>query len=176
MKKHIVLAALGTDRPGVLRDLVKAVSDLGCGIADARMTVLGNELVLTLLATGTWNAVAKLESQVPAIGKRLELDLTARRTEPRTPRQDMLPYVVDVTALDQPGILFDLADFFASRDINVDELSSWTYVSTHTGAPMLSISMNVSIPSDLHVGRLRDDFTDFCDSLNLDATLEPARR
>lgn len=121
MKKHIVLAALGTDRPGVLRDLVKAVTDLGCAVADTRMTVLGNELVITLLATGTWNAVAKLESQAPAIAKRLELDITARRTEARTPRQDMLPYVVDVAALDQPGILYDIADFFASRDINIDE-------------------------------------------------------
>lgn len=176
MKKHIVISALGTDRPGVLRDLVKAVADLGCGIADTRMTVLGNEFALTLLATGTWNAVAKLESQAPAIAKRLELDITARRTEARTARQDMLPYVVDATALDQPGILYDLADFFASRDINIDELSSWTYAASHTGAPMVSISMNISIPADLHIGRLRDDFTDFCDSLNLDATLEPARR
>ncbi|BAU46874.1 glycine cleavage system protein R [Sulfurifustis variabilis] len=176
MKKHIVICALGTDRPGILRDLVKSIADLGCSVADSRVTVLGNEFVLTLLATGTWNAVAKLESQVPTIGKRLELDITARRTEARTPRQDMLPYVVDVAALDQPGILFDIADFFASRDINIDELSTWTYAANNTGAPMISISMNVSIPADLHIGRLRDDFTDFCDSLNLDATLEPARR
>lgn len=176
MKKHIVLAVLGTDRPGILRDLVKAVTDLGCAVADTRMTVLGNELVLTLLATGTWNAVAKLESQAPAIAKRLELDIAVRRTEARTSRQDMLPYVVDVAALDQPGILYDIAEFFASRDINIDELSTWTYAANNTGAPMVSISMTVSIPADLHIGRLRDDFTDFCDSLNLDATLEPARR
>jgi glycine cleavage system transcriptional repressor len=27
----------------------------------------------------------------------------------------------------------------------------------------------------VHIGRLRDEFTGFCDNLNLDATIEPSR-
>ena len=55
-------------------------------------------------------------------------------------------------------------------------MNSWSYNAIHTGAPMLSLSMNIGVPAAVHIGRLRDEFTDFCDSLNLDATLEPARR
>jgi len=175
MKKYLVISALGSDRPGLIRDLAKAVTGAGCNIADCRMTLLGGEFALLLLASGSWNAVAKLESQAAALGKKLDLAITTRRTEERAARE-MMPYVVDVAALDRPGILSEVADFFARRDISIEEMSSWSYAAASTGADMVSISLNISLPADLHIGRLRDEFTDFCDSLNLDATLEPARR
>lgn len=175
MKKFLVLSALGADRPGLIRDLSKAITDVGCTIADCRMTVLGNEFTLLLLASGNWNAVAKLESQAASLGKKHDLTIIARRTEERAPRE-MLPYVIDAATLDRPGILTEVADFFARRDINIDEMSCWSYAASTTGAEMLSLSLNISVPADLHVGRLRDEFTDFCDGLNVDATLEPARR
>lgn len=175
MKKFLVLSALGADRPGLIRDLAKAIADAGCNIADCRMTVLGNEFALLVLACGSWNAVAKLESQAASLGKKLDLMLIARRTEER-PSRDMIPYIVDAAALDRPGLLSEVADFFARRDVSIDEMSCWSYSAASTGADMLSLSFNISLPADLHIGRLRDEFTDFCDSLNLDATLEPARR
>lgn len=175
MKKYLLISALGSDRPGLVRDIAKAVADLGCSIADCRSTILGREFTLLLLASGNWSAVAKLESHASALAKRLDLTITTRRTEERAPR-DMLPYVVDLAALARPGVLSDVADFFTRREINIDEMSSWTYAATSTAAEMVAVSMNISIPADLHIGRLRDEFTDFCDGLNLDATLEPARR
>jgi glycine cleavage system transcriptional repressor len=175
MKKYLLLSAIGSDRPGLVRDIAKAVADVGCTIADCRSTVLGREFTMLLLAAGNWSAVAKLESHAAALAKRLDLAITTRRTEEREPR-DMLPYVVDVAALERPGILSEVADFFTRRDINIEELNSWTYAAAGTGAEMVSVSLNISVPADLHIGRLRDEFTDFCDSLNLDATLEPARR
>jgi glycine cleavage system transcriptional repressor len=175
MKKYLVMTALGADRPGLIRDFAKAVLDVGCAIADCRTTVLGGEFTLLLLASGNWNAVAKLESQAAAIGKKLDLTITTRRTEERAPR-DLMPYVVDVATMDRPGILSEIADFFARHEINIEEMSGWSYAATNTGAEMISLSLNISVPADMHIGRLRDEFTDFCDGLNLDATLEPARR
>ncbi len=175
MKKYLIISAVGSDRPGLIRDLAKAIADAGCSISDCRMTILGAEFTLLLLASGNWNAVAKLESQAASLGKKLDLAIVTRRTEERAPR-NMAPYVVDIAALDRPGILGEVAEFFAQRDISVDELSTWSYTAVNTGAEMISLSVNISVPADLHIGRLRDDFTDFCDGLNLDATLEPARR
>lgn len=175
MKKYLVMTALGRDRPGLIRDVAKAVVDVGCAIADCRMTVLGSEFALLLLVSGNWNEVAKLESHAAALGKKLDLAVTTRRTDERAPRE-MVPYVVDVTALDRPGVLSEVADFFTQHDINIEEMSAWTYAAGHTGAEMVALSLNISVPADVHIGRLRDEFTDFCDGLNLDATLEPARR
>jgi glycine cleavage system transcriptional repressor len=88
----------------------------------------------------------------------------------------MVPYIVDVVSMDHPGIVHQVANFFASREINIEEMSTWTYPAAHTGTPMFSMSMTISIPGDQHIGQLRDEFTRFCDELNLDATLEPSRQ
>ena len=175
MKKYFVISALGKDRPGIVNQMSKAILDCGCNIEDSRMTVLGGEFALILMVSGHWGAITRLERQVPVLEKKLELTILARHTEPRTAVQDTVPYTVDVVAMDHPGIVHDIADFFATRDINIEELSTWTYPAAHTGAPMFSLNMTVSLPSGVHIGRLRDEFTGFCDNLNLDATIEPTR-
>lgn len=175
MKKHLVISALGKDRPGIVNQLSRAVLDAGCNIEDSRMTVLGGEFALILLVTGAWNAIAKLESQAKALEKKLELTVVARHTEPRAVKLRMVPYVVDVVSMDHPGIVSEVAEFFSSRDINIEDLSTWTYAAAHTGTAMFSMNMTISIPADLNIGRLRDEFTRFCDELNLDATVEPSR-
>ena len=175
MNKHLVISALGKDRPGIVNELSKAILDCGGNVEDSRMTVLGGEFALILLVSGHWSAIAKLEHQLPVLEKKLELTLLSRHTEPRSVRANMVPYVVDVVAMDHSGIVHDIAEFFATRQINIEEMSTWTYPAAHTGTPMFSLNMTVSVPSNLNIGRLRQEFTEFCDVLNLDATLEPSR-
>jgi glycine cleavage system transcriptional repressor len=176
MKKLLVISAFGKDRPGIVNQLSRAILDAGCNVEDSRMTVLGGEFALILLVSGVWNAVAKLESQLKALEKKLELTLVAKATEPRAEKHNMVPYVVDVVAMDHPGIVHDIAEFFSTRDINIEDLSTWTYAAAHTGTPMFSLNMTVSVPASVNIGGLRDEFTRFCDELNLDATLEPSRQ
>lgn len=175
MKKYLVISALGKDRPGIVNELSKAILDCGGNIEDSRMTVLGGEFALIVLVSGQWNAIAKLESRIPTLQEKLALTITARQTEPRPARGNMVPYVVDVVSMDHPGIVHDISEFFASRGINIEELSTWTYPAAHTGTPMFSLSMTISVPAEINIGQLRSEFTGFCDDLNLDATLEPAR-
>jgi glycine cleavage system transcriptional repressor len=175
MKKHLVISAMGKDRPGLVHALSKAILDCGCNIEDSRMTVLGGEFALILLVSGPWNAIAKLETQAKALEPKLELTLALRPTEGRARRPKAVPYVVDVVAMDHPGIVHDIAEFLSMRGINIEDLSTWTYAAAHTGTPMFSLSMEVSVPAEVNIGQLRDEFTRFCDELNLDATLEPSR-
>ncbi len=175
MKKYLVLSAIGKDRPGIVNDLSKAILESGCNIEDSRMTVLGGEFALILLISGNWSAVAKMEAAAPKLEKKLDLTVAAKHTEPRTIQRNMVPYMVDVVAMDHPGIVHDIAQFFSRREINIEDMNTWTYAAAHTGTPMFSLNMTISIPADLNIGRLRQEFTEFCDDLNLDATLEPAR-
>ncbi|HJW81327.1 MAG TPA: glycine cleavage system protein R [Acidiferrobacterales bacterium] len=175
MNKYLVISALGKDRPGIVNLLSQAILEAGCNIQDSRMTVLGGEFALMLLVSGPWNAVGKLESQTKALEKKLDLTLVAKITEPRVTKQSMVPYVVDVVSMDHPGIVHGIAEFFSSREINIEDLNTWTYAAAHTGTPMFSMNMTISVPASVNIGRLRDEFTRFCDELNLDATLEPAR-
>ncbi|MHB8425624.1 MAG: glycine cleavage system transcriptional repressor [Gammaproteobacteria bacterium] len=175
MKQFLVVSALAEDRPGILHDIARAVKDCGCNVVESRMTVLGGEFTMLLLVSGNWNTVTKLETQLPKLEKRLGLTVSMRRTSEREPRQNLLPYAVDVVCLDQPGIMVNLANFFAERNIGIADLATRSYPAANTGAPMSAVQMAVNIPADIHIGTLREEFMDFCDHLNLDAIMEPIK-
>lgn len=172
---HLVLSALGQDRPGIVDKLSKAIFDHECSIADSRMTVLGGTFAILLMVEGPWDKLARLEDQVKELQKELGLTIISQRTERRVPSGNLLPYGVDVVSLDHPGIVHSLASFFSQRGINIEDMSTSCYAAAHTGAPMYSVHMSVGIPSRIHIATLRDEFMDFCDDMNLDAVLEPIK-
>jgi glycine cleavage system transcriptional repressor len=175
MNNYLVISALGSDRPGIVNQLSKAILDCGCNIEDSRMAVLGGEFALIQMISGTWDQIARLEGMLPKLGERLGLTITARRTTPRASDRRMVPYIVDVIAMDHPGIVHDVAEYFSARDINIEEMSTGSYAAAHTGTPMFSLSLVISIPADVSIARLREEFMDFCDELNLDAVIEPVK-
>lgn len=173
MNNFLVISALGGDRPGIVNELSLAILNCGCNVEDSRMTVLGGEFALILLVSGNWNTIAKLEGALAGLGERLGMTIISKRTEPRPPRDALLPYTVEVVCIDHPGIVHNLAEFFSSRDINIQELTTSSYAAAHTGAPMFSVHLMISIPSSIQIAALREEFMDFCDALNLDAIMEP---
>ncbi len=175
MQNHFVISALGTNRPGLVHQLSKAVKDCGCNILDSRMAVLGGEFAVILLLAGTWDAIAKIESMIPRLEDTLDLTLISRRTEIRDKVANLMPYAVEVVASDRPGIVHDIAQFFSSRDINIEELFTGSYSATHTGTPMFSLHVTISVPTNTSIAALRGEFMDLCDQLNLDAVMEPVK-
>lgn len=174
-KTYLVISALGEDHPGIVNQLSRAILDHGCNIEDSRMTVLGGEFAAILLVEGRWNTLAKVENGLPELGRQLGMTITSKRTGERASGRNLLPYAVDVVAMDHPGIVNNLAAFFAERNINIEDMATSTYAAAHTGTPMFSVHMTVGIPADLHIAGLREEFMDYCDGLNLDAVLEPLK-
>ena len=175
MKQHLAVSAIGSDRTGMVHELTRVISECGGNISESRMASLGTEFAMLLLVSGNWHSLAKLETELKRLADTSNLSIHLKRTEPRTPRTDMLPYSIDVVCLDQSGIVSGLAGFFATRGIDIAEASTRSYPAAHTGAPMFAVQMIVNVPSRIHVAHLREEFMEFCDSLNLDAILEPVK-
>ena len=174
-KQYLVISALGQDRPGIVRNLTRPIMELGANILDSRMSILGGEFAIQMMVEGSWDAIAKLEAQLPSLGERLELTMLCKRTSGQRQEPDTLPYAVSVIALDHPGIVSQLAEFFSNRHINIQDLHTDSYRAAHTGTPMFNANMTVNIPANQSIARLREEFLDFCDSLNLDGILEPSK-
>ncbi len=175
MSQLIVLSAIGTDRTGVVQDITKVVLACGGNIEESRMTTLGAEFATLMLVSGNWHTLDKLERGLEKLGKNDNLTVTIRKTDARPTKDDRMPYAVDVVSLDTPGIVFSLASFFASRDIEIADVATRRYAAAHTGAPMFAVQMAVNIPSAVNLAQLRDEFLELCDRLNLDAILEPVK-
>ncbi len=172
--KHLVITSVGTDKPGIVNELAKACSEAKCNIIDSRMTVLGGEFAIIMMVSGAWNDIAKLEDSLPSLSDKLGLNTTTKHTTAR-PQSPALAYSVSVVALDNPGIVHEIARYFSDQSINIDDLNTGTYSAPHTGTQMFNLGMTIRVPADTHIASLRDDFMDFCDELNLDAIVEPLR-
>jgi len=175
MDNYLVISAIGEDQPGIVNALSEKVLESGCNIVDSRMTVLGGEFAILMMASGSWNTIAKLETTLPALEKQHKLTIIAKQTELRDQSSNKVPYMIEVVSMDHPGIVNNVAEFFSSRNINIEDLSTGSYAAAHTGTAMFTMHMVISIPADSHLGNLREQFTEFCDNLNLDAIMEPVK-
>jgi len=175
MSQLIVLSTIGSDRTGVVQDITKAILACGGNIEESRMTTLGSEFAMLMLVSGNWATLGKLERELDKLGTSDNLTYTIRKTDERQTREDRMPYAVDVVSLDHEGIVFSLASFFASHDIEIADVATRRYSAAHTGAPMFAVQMAVNVPSSVHIAQLRDEFLELCDRLNLDAILEPVK-
>jgi glycine cleavage system transcriptional repressor len=175
MSQLIVLSAIGTDRTGVVQDITKVILACGGNIEESRMTTLGAEFAVLMLVSGNWHTLSRLETALDKLTADNNLTISIRKTGARTGSENRMPYAVDVVSLDQQGIVFNLADFFAARDIEIADVATRSYAAAHTGSPMFSVQMAVNVPSGVPISQLRDDFMELCDRLNLDAILEPVK-
>ena len=175
MTNSLVISALGNDKLGIVNELSKTILDQGGNISESRMTVLGGEFAMMLLVTGTQDSIDNILSKLEATGEKLNLTLIAKETEKPDTNIKRLPYHVNVVSMDHPGIVHNISDFLSSRDLNIEEIETKTHPAAHTGTTMFSLDMIISVPADSSIKLLRDEFVDFCDDLNLDASLESKR-
>ena len=171
----LLASALASPDQSPLLALCKRVADCGCNVAEALVAALGAELSVQVLAQGPWDAIAKLETALAKLDRNGEMRLVQFRTNAKQQQSSCLPYIVEVIASDKAGILFQLAEFFANRNISIEQLHSTRYQAMQTGADMFSAQITIGIPSTMHLAALRDDFLEFCDGLNLDAIMDPMK-
>ena len=139
------------------------------------MSVMGDRFCMMVLLGGTWDAIAKIENTLTRLQQDLDITITSQRAAARPPAHNLMPYAVEVIAVEQIGIVHQIAQFFARRDINIEDMYSGNYAAAHTGTPMFSLHMTISIPTNISIAGMRSDFMDFCDQHNLDAIMEPVK-
>ncbi len=174
-ENHLLISVFANADTSPLVAISKRVTDCGCNVAEARVSALGSELCVQVLAQGSWDAIAKLENALAKLDRDGGLRLVHFRTNAKQQQTNLLPYVVEVIAADKPGVLFQLAEFFAGHNISIEQLHSTRYRAMQTGADMFSAQITIGIPNSMHLAALRDDFLEFCDGLNLDAIMDPMK-
>jgi glycine cleavage system transcriptional repressor len=175
MQNYVLISAIGKNRPALVESLSKAIKDAGCSISDSRMAALGDKFAIIMLLSGAWDAIAKIENMLPRLENSLGLAIISQRTEARQRSSSLMPYAVEVVSADHPGIVHDIAHFFSSRGINIEDMYTGSYSAAHTGTPMFSLHMTISVSTNNSIAALRGEFMDFCDHLNLDAVMEPVK-
>jgi glycine cleavage system transcriptional repressor len=172
MTTKLVISALGADRPGIVDEISNIIYKHSLNIEDSRMTVLGGEFAMLLLVSGDQSSLDAIQTQVNEIEQALQMRLMIKVTSDSTPIENAIPYAVEVTSLDHPGIVNNISSFFSQRGINIVNLHTESYSAPHTGTPMFALHMTIGITADTNIAKLREAFMQACEELNLDAEMK----
>jgi glycine cleavage system transcriptional repressor len=172
-RRYVVLTAVGPDRPGLVNEISALIRTAGANLEDSRMAILGGEFAIILLIAGAPDAIERVKQ----IGAQLEGSLKLRCILKETSRvaapTDYLPYRIQVSGADRPGIVQAIAAILASRGINVASLESRVTYAPESGTPMFLLEAALRVPSKIVLSELRSQLAATCEEENLDFALEP---
>lgn len=169
-----VFSCIGPDRPGLVGDLTAVVAAHQGNILESRMAILGGEFAIIMRMEVPSNQADALASALDAHARETDLTIHAR---PTSKVADVAPgrvYRLRADTMDHPGIVQQVASFFARQGCNIAQLETDVWAAPHTGTPMFTLDLEVTVPARLSARALREAFDAFCAEVDLDATLEAA--
>ncbi len=173
-ESHLVLTAVGPDRPGLVKRISALIHEAGANLEDSRMAILGGEFALLVLVSGPEAAVHRVEREAPGLESELGLKLLSKRTQAES-RRNFLPYSIRVSGLDRPGIVRAVAALFEERGINVASLESRLMHAPDSGTPLFVLEAELEVPSQATLSELRRAANTLAEEENLDVLLESGR-
>jgi len=175
---QLSITALGSNQINFIVEILPAIRDCNCSILEIRSSRLGKSAAAYLLVQGNWNQIAKLETTLDNIQKRLDIKLHLLRPEQKDKEKDKdcLPYSLETISLDRDNVIESITSFLFDRDVAIEEISGSSYQAAYIQSAVFSTKFIILIPSQLSLLNLREEFLDFCDQLNIDAILEPVKR
>ncbi len=171
---YLIVSAIGSHRLEIIGDLARACLQCGCNVLNSKINALGQDMAIMLFLCGNWGAIAKMEATLPSLEQRLGLTIQARRTHEPTTLDHTISYTIQIIAIDRIGILSGISDFFNKFAIQIEEISTHTYLSS-TGTRMVTLHFKISVPDKVHLATLREQFMSYCDDNNLDSFMEPLK-
>jgi glycine cleavage system transcriptional repressor len=174
MSERTVLTAIGEDRPGLVEEVSEFVFARGGGIEDSRMANMHGQFAIVMLIGGAREAIDRITTDLDTLS--LRTGIHARLTEVARVvggAAARLPYRLTGRALDQAGLVHQIANLLRSLNVNIESMETTLEAAPVTGAPMFAMDLVIAVPGDTPLQTLRDELARVCHSLNIDWQLAP---
>lgn len=172
--QHTVITAVGSDRPGIVDQLTEALAGLRANIADSRMSNLAGQFAIVMLLEVPDDAMAALRRALPPSGRSMGLAITVAPAPGDAGRRPGVPYRVRTYAMDQAGLVHRFTHLLHARNVNIEQLDTRLEHGAHTGTPLFSMDMVITVPEDVKLKELRDQLETLSAELNCDLDIDRA--
>src|SRR3546814_14546421 len=88
----LTVSVIGKPKGNVPLELFKAIRERGGEVEDCRIAQIGDRLTANLLVSGNWSTLGRLETALPGIAEKLELQVRFERCEIRPVNPEFRPY------------------------------------------------------------------------------------
>jgi glycine cleavage system transcriptional repressor len=163
-----VLTAIGRDRPGLVEELTEFFLERGGNVEESRMANLIGQFAVAVLVSGTADAIDRIAADADAL--RAQTGLELRLTPVEGERRAQGPaFRFHGQALDEPGLVHQVADVFRAHGANIESLSTSIEPAPVSGAPVFTID---AVVSTADVAALRTALEPVCARLDISWELE----
>jgi glycine cleavage system transcriptional repressor len=175
MRRWFVLSAIGQDRPGLVAELAQLIYDCDANLEDSRMTILGSDFAVILLAS---SSAPGCGDRIAQGAKHLERDhgltilLRALEGQPRcpVPAPGHVAMRVSASGQDRAGIVAGIGRVLASHQVNIADLVTRSRPGWG-GQPHYEMTMTVEVPERLDPEALRTALESEANRLMLEVDL-----
>lgn len=170
MNTHLVLTVICDDRPGVVEQLAQTISKHNGNWLESRMAQLAGKFagILEIAVADAdqpqlRDALAKLSDK----GFKIVIESAMARTKP-----ECREFSFSVVGSDRPGIVHEIAQAFAARNINMGELETACSSMPWSGEPLFEATGVIEVPKSVDMNDLYDQLDKIADELAVDIRLE----
>ena len=177
-ERHLVLSALGPDRPGLVAEVTHYVTERGGNIEDSRMAVLGGEFGVMMLLSGTPDEIGRIAQDRDQLHKATGLDVTTRETKSSEEhrRSQSIPVLVRCDAIDNPGIVRAVSRALRDQGLNIVALETTTYEAPVTGSPLFRLEAQCDVPRGVTLAKVRLAMGEVAERENIDIDVSAVTR
>lgn len=158
MKEHLLVTAVGEDRPGIVSHLAEVITRHGANMEDSRMTVLGGEFAAIALVTVAPDKLPELLKDLESLSKE-KIQVNTKKTKaPDISRfKGYVTYQISVEGADHEGIVHKISSYLKNHQINIQSMETELVPAPETGTPLFCMNAIVSVPPSIDFKKLNEE-------------------
>jgi glycine cleavage system transcriptional repressor len=166
---HSVLTAVGDDRPGLVDEVTRYITERGGNLEDSRMVNLRGQFAMMMLVAGSEEAMSRLHDGLGKLRRDSHVHAELRQADSgATRRTPALPFRLNTWAMDHPGLMQSVSHLVSELGVNIESVDSSLRPAPYTNTPLFEMELVLSVPAETHVAELREKLGDLCDEMNID--------
>lgn len=169
---HLVLTAIGADRPGLVSALSDTIAAGGGNWLDARMASLAGQFAGILLVEVDTERADPLVAELQKLADR-GLRLTIEKSAGQPGAQGGRMCKLELLGHDRPGIVRDISRVLAGLQISIAEFETERSSGSFSGEAMFKASALLQVPQRLEIDQVRRALEELANELMVDLSLEP---
>jgi len=169
--KSLVLTIIGLDRPGLVERLSHTIAAHEASWQESRMSRLAGRFAGILRVQVPDPRLDSLE--VALLGLEAEgLRVLVERSGDEGPVHEHRALLLELVGQDRPGIIRDVSEALAAREVNVIELESTCSSAPMAGEMLFTARARLSSPGGVSLDDLRETLEKIAHDLMVDLTLD----
>lgn len=165
-----VLTVLGVDRPGLVDELSRVVTDHGGNWERSEMARLGGRFAGIVQVSVPDRRADELRAALDALGRTTGLQVTVD-TAGAEPEPTGTRLVVSLVGADRPGLVHAVASALADVRANIEELATSATSAPMSGEPLFEATATVVLPTEVDQQELRERLEALAGRLMVDIEL-----